>query len=115
MSFAGRVAMSRVLGFLLFFSCYLYGQTNGRLTGTVNDPSGAAVPKATVNLVLHGGKRALISTKTSNEGNFSMEAIRPELYDLLVDAGGFQPFRLENVKVDPARSTDLVAIKLALA
>src|SRR5579862_5401579 len=88
--------MSRVLGSLLVFPFIVLGQTNGRLTGSVTDPSGAAVPKAAVNLVLHAGKRALISTQTSNEGTFSMEAIRPELYDLLVDANGFQPFRLEN-------------------
>ena len=107
--------MSRVFGFLLALSCIASAQTNGRLTGSVTDPSGAAVPKAAVNLVLHGGKRALVSTKTGNNGAFSIEAIRPELYDLIVEADGFQPFRLENVKIDPARSTDLVAIKLTLA
>src|SRR5580704_6272269 len=111
--------MSRVLGILLVFSFFLsgpsiFGQTNGRLTGSVDDPSGAAVPKATVNLVLHGGKRALVSTKTGNDGAFSIEAIRPELYDLTIEADGFQAFRLENVKIDPARTTDRVAIKLAL-
>src|SRR5579862_470507 len=115
MSFSGSVAMSRVFGFLLALSCIASAQTNGRLTGSVTDPSGAAVPKAAVNLVLHGGKRALVSTKTGNNGAFSIEAIRPELYDLIVEADGFQPFRLENVKIDPARSTDLVAIKLTLA
>src|SRR5271154_1812857 len=107
--------MNRFLGFLLVFSSFLLGQTNGRLTGSVVDPSGAAVPKAVVNLVLHGGKRVLVSTRANNEGTFSIEAIRPEFYDLLVEADGFQAFRLENVKIDPARSTDLVSIKLALA
>jgi outer membrane receptor protein involved in Fe transport len=93
----------------------LSAQTNGRLTGTVVDPSGAAVPKATVSLVLHGGKRALLATVTTNEGSFAIESVRPELYDLIVDANGFQRYTLENVKVDSARSTDLPAIRLMVA
>jgi len=37
--------MNRFLGFLLVFSSFLLGQTNGRLTGSVVDPSGAATYK----------------------------------------------------------------------
>ncbi|MBZ5602180.1 MAG: TonB-dependent receptor [Acidobacteriia bacterium] len=102
-----------VAGFL-FFSL-AYAQTNGRLTGSVVDPSGAAVPRATVSVLLHGGKRALLETLTSNEGTFWVESVRPELYDLIVEVDGFQRYVLENVKVDPARSTDLAPITLAMA
>ncbi len=102
-----------VAGFLLISAAQ--AQSNGRLTGIVVDPSGAAVPRATVSLLLHGGKRALLATLTSNEGAFTIESVRPELYDLVIEAGGFQRYNLENVKVDPARSTDLPPIKLSLA
>ena len=101
-----------LVGFLL--GSIAFGQTNGRLTGSVMDPSGAAIPKATVSILLHGGKRALLATLTSNEGAFTVESVRPELYDLIIEADGFQRFTLENVKIDPARSTDLAPIKLAL-
>lgn len=103
---------SIVAGLLLASSAF--GQANGRLTGTVLDPSGAAVPKATVSILLHGGKRALLATLTGNEGAFAIESVRPELYDVVIEASGFQRYTLEGVKVDPARSTDLVPITLAL-
>ena len=89
-------------------------QVTGRLTGSVIDPSGAAEPKPSVSLALHGGKRALLSTLTSHEGTFAIERVRPELYDVPAEAGGFQNYKLENVQIDPARSTDLAAFKLAL-
>jgi len=93
-----------VIGF--FLTSLAFGQSNGRLTGSVVDPSGAAVPRATVSVLLHGGKRALLETLTSNEGAFVIESVRPELYDIVVEADGFQRYTLEGVKVDPSRSTD---------
>ncbi len=99
---------------VFFIAVFAHGQSNGRLTGSVIDPSGAAVPKATVSILLHGGKRALLATLTNNEGAFAIESVRPELYDVMVEADGFQKFSLENVKVDPARSTDLAPITLML-
>src|SRR5438552_18155662 len=100
---------------VLILACFANAQSNGRITGSVVDPSGAAVPKATVNLLLHGGQRPLLATATTAEGLFVVESVRPESYDLIVEAAGFVPFKLENVKVDPARTTDLVPIKLVLA
>lgn len=96
------------------FGVLAFGQSNGRLTGSIIDPSGAAVPKATVSIFLHGGKRALLATLTSNEGAFAIESVRPELYDVVVEAEGFQRYSLENVKVDPSRSTDLAPIRLTM-
>ncbi len=74
--------MRAAVGLLLLLGGSLVAQVNGRLTGSVIDPSGAAVPKASVNLLLHGGKRALLATTTGTDGQFSIESIRPELYDL---------------------------------
>ncbi|MGD1096103.1 MAG: carboxypeptidase-like regulatory domain-containing protein, partial [Bryobacteraceae bacterium] len=112
--------MGRWFALTLFFFAFnpsplLRAQGSASLTGSVVDPSGAAVPGAAVNLLLHGGKKALISTRTTNNGFFSVESVRPELYDLVIEAPGFQTFRLENVKIDSARATDLAAIKLELA
>ncbi len=107
--------MRTILAALLLFPLLSNAQVNGRVTGSVVDPTGASVPKATVSLMLHGGKRVLLSTLTNQDGGFSIESIRPELYDLTVEADGFQPYRLENVKIDPARATDLATLKLSLA
>src|SRR5215469_15712202 len=106
--------MRAAVGLLLLIGVSLRAQVNGRLTGSVVDPSGAAVPKASVSLLLHGGKRALLATTSGADGQFSIPSVRPELYDVAIEANGFQPYKLENVKIDPARSTDLAAIKLSL-
>jgi hypothetical protein len=99
----------------LILSSFANAQTNGRITGSVVDPSGAPIPRATVNLLLHGGMRPLLATTTTSGGLLVLESVRPELYDLAVEASGFVPYKLANVKVDPARTTDLIPIKLALA
>ena len=107
--------MRCILAFSVACTALLHAQVNGRLTGSVIDPSGAAVPKATVSLFLHGGKRALLATLTNNQGQFSIESIRPELYDVTIESAGFQVYQIESVKIDPARSTDLAPVKLAIA
>jgi outer membrane receptor protein involved in Fe transport len=104
-----------VLTLLLIVSASGIAQVTGRVTGSVVDSSGASVPKATVNLLLHGGKRPLLTTTTNTQGLFSLETIRPESYDVSVEAQGFRPYKLENVAVDPSRTVDLRAITLTLA
>src|SRR5581483_5867584 len=101
----------RLISGLLLLSCWANAQVNGRLTGEVIDPSGAAVPKAIVSILLHGGKRPLLSTLTASGGSFAIESIRPEFYDVTVEAPGFLTARIDNVKIDPARSTDLPPVK----
>ncbi len=99
----------------LFFSSLAIAQVTGRITGSVSDPAGAAVPKATVNLLLHGGKRPLLSTATGNNGTFVIDQVRPETYDLVIESSGLRSFKIENLKVEPNRTVDLPAIKMELA
>jgi hypothetical protein len=102
----------------LFLACgglILHAQDTGWITGSVADPSGAAVPKAAVNLILHGGSKPVATTVTTAQGLFTLQTLRPVSYDLTVDAPGFQQYKVENVKVDPSRPTDLPAIKMAVA
>lgn len=99
----------------LFFYSLAIAQVTGRITGSVSDPAGAVVPKATVNLLLHGGKRPLLSTVTGNNGTFVIDQIRPETYDLVIESSGLRSFKIENLKVEPNRTVDLPAIKMELA
>jgi hypothetical protein len=106
----------RTLTLFVLSGCWiLQAQDTGRITGSVEDPSGAAIPKATIKLVLHDGSRSLVTTVTNAAGLFTVEALRPVYYDLTVDAPGFQPYKQENLKVDIGRATDLAPIKLKLA
>lgn len=101
--------------FLLVCGVAVNGQDTGWITGSVVDPSGAAIAKATVNLMLHGGAKPLATTVTTDQGLFTLQTLRPVYYDLTVDATGFQQYKLENVKVDPSRPTDLPRITLAVS
>src|SRR5215472_12693061 len=95
--------------FLLGCACVVWAQDTGRITGSVADPSGAVVPKAVISIVLHGGTNPVATTQSNSAGLFSVEELRPLFYDLTIDAQGFDKYKLENIKVNPSRDTDLSA------
>jgi hypothetical protein len=90
-------------------------QFSGRVSGSVVDASGAAVPGAQVELMLAGGKRALLSANTSAEGLYHFIGVRPADYDLTVTAPGFVKTTIRAITVDAAREISVPQIKLALA
>jgi Carboxypeptidase regulatory-like domain len=103
---------------LVTLSCLcpaLFGQFSGRVTGTVVDATGAVVPNADVRLSLNGGAKALLVTKTSNDGIYHFIGVRPSYYDLTVEAKGFVKTTLRNISVDPAIETSVQTVKLDLA
>src|ERR1044072_4007845 len=81
-----------------------YGQVTGRISGSVLDPSGAAVPNAKVELFLPNGKTAARSTGTNGEGIFAFAAVRPEVYTLPIETSGFMKYTLGDLKVDPSKN-----------
>ncbi len=101
--------------FLLFGATFVFGQATGRLTGSVTDPSGAAVPNAVVDLLLNDGGKPLLSTATTSEGLFSMTGVRTGTYKIAVTAPSFAPYHADRVIIDASRETTLPAIKLSLA
>jgi len=90
----------------------LWAQVAGRVTGLVVDASGAAVPNAAVSLQLTGTDQKVFSTTTSSGGEFSIAAVRPDAYDLVVEAQGFLKATIHQLKVDPGRETAIPTIKL---
>ncbi|MBI4874024.1 MAG: carboxypeptidase regulatory-like domain-containing protein, partial [Acidobacteria bacterium] len=90
-------------------------QVAGRLSGSVLDSSGAAVPGAKISVFLAGGAQAVLTAQTTSEGLFSVAGVRPEFYDLTVEARGFVNYTLRRVKVDPARETAIPPLRLELA
>ena len=101
-----------VVLFALAVSCY--AQATGRLSGSVTDASGAAIPRAVVNLQLAGGSKPVLTTTTTTEGLFAFPSVRPESYDLTVESKGFLNYTLRGVKVDPAREVSLPRIQLRI-
>ncbi|HET9318474.1 MAG TPA: carboxypeptidase-like regulatory domain-containing protein, partial [Bryobacteraceae bacterium] len=87
----------------------------GGLSGTVVDPSGAAIPGAKVELFLPGGKTPITTTESGSAGEFRIPSLRPTTYEIRVENTGFNGAKLANVVVDPARDTSLPPIRLEVA
>jgi hypothetical protein len=86
------------------------------VTGTVVDPSGAAVPGAAVSLQLSGGGgTSLFTARTNASGVFDIASIPPNTYDIVIEAKGFLKLVVEKLVVDPTRVTDVRTLKLGLA
>ena len=90
-------------------------QVAGKVTGSVVDASGAAVPNAAVSLQLSGSGSNVYSTETTSGGDFTLPTVNPATYDLVVEAKGFTKAVVKGIDVDPGRSNDVPPIKLELA
>jgi hypothetical protein len=107
--------MKSILVLLLFSSSLLVGQTTGRISGVVTDPTGAAIPGASVSLLIAGGKTAILTGATSEEGLFFFPGLQPVKYDLTIEAKGFRKEIQRGIKVNAGLEMSLPAIKLELS
>lgn len=62
---------------------------NGQVTGTVTDPSGAAIPNAKVT-VTNTGTNLSITTTTNQTGNYSVRELPLGTYTIKAEASGFK-------------------------
>ena len=75
---------------LLVLSAGLYAQDfRATLTGTVTDPSGAAVPNATVKAT-STATNSIKEVKTTSDGVFTIPYLDPGEYNVEVSSSGFQ-------------------------
>ncbi len=112
-SFRGRLAFFAIQ--LFCFAAASFAQATGRLTGTVTDPAGAAVPGAKVSLYIAGGQSAILGSVTGAAGNFDFPALRAGSYDVSVESSGFAKFVQRQVKIDASRETALPHVVLEVA
>jgi TonB family protein len=71
----------------------------GAITGTVSDPTGAVVPRATVAAINQAGIKE--TTVSNAVGAYSFSAMAPGSYTIEVQAPGFANFRVDNVAPPP--------------
>src|SRR6266545_4552148 len=77
---------------LLSFSAIVFGQgTASRVTGTVADEKGAAVPGATVTLT-NEATQTTLTTETSGSGTYVFDSIQVGMYTVTVERQGFKKF-----------------------
>jgi hypothetical protein len=97
--------VSLVFSVLLLFPGTSYAQyhVNGTISGTITDPSGAAISGATVTAenTLNGTSQ---TTKTNTTGAYLFSDVPPATYTITVQMTGFQTCVARGVILDPAAS-----------
>jgi hypothetical protein len=92
-----RVLLRVVLSLLTL--CGAAWAQTGSITGTVKDPSGAAIPGATV--VVTSPDRGITRQMTTNStGDYNESALPPGAYDVIITATGFKKYQVKAVKLD---------------
>ncbi len=78
-----------------------WAQDTGSITGTVKDPTGAAVASARV--VVASPERSINRVTTTNSaGEYNVSALPGGTYDIVVTATGFKKFEAKGAKLDVA-------------
>ena len=83
----------------LFLAASLFGQfENAEVLGTIHDPSGSAIAKATVKL-LNQGTGIEATTTTDGNGNYDFANVKVGTYTVSVEAIGFSRLSTPNVDI----------------
>lgn len=80
--------------------------TTGTITGTISDPSGAVIPKASVELTSKD-TNTLQTTQTNASGQYSFTGVRPGEYKIAVKMAGFRTSTIASVTVDVNKSAEI--------
>jgi hypothetical protein len=80
--------------------------TQGGVTGTVTDPSGAVVPGAAIT-IQNRSTNAIAQTKTDGSGFFNVPLLDPGDYNVSISAPGFAHYMADNVVVVVGQTTSL--------
>src|SRR6266576_1934887 len=82
----------------------------GSIYGQITDSTGAAVPNATV-LVKNVAKGTSVQSTTNSQGEYSVEHLIPDFYDVSVSVAGFRTAESRGIRVS-ADTSPKVDIKL---
>jgi hypothetical protein len=95
----------------LFATLPVLAQTGGEagIQGTVTDPTGAAIPNATVTAT-NVATGVAISRQTSGDGLYTISPILPGTYSVHVVSSGFSDYLQNNLKADALVLTPLNVI-----
>jgi Carboxypeptidase regulatory-like domain len=99
--FSRRMIFKYLAGLALAISAsqFAAGQaTSGNLVGTIFDPSGAAVPNATVT-IRNNATGIENSTTSSSAGDYRFSNLPTGTYSLNASAAGFAPAKVDNVAI----------------
>ena len=84
-----------------------FGQAiTGSISGTVEDPSGAAVPSANVTLI-DAETRVERTTSLNDHGDFVFNSVPPGEYTIKVEASGFKTFLIPSINLTASEKLPL--------
>ena len=87
-------------GLLIFTSCAVsFAAVTGRISGTVTDPTGSAIPGATIT-ISNTAQGLETKTTTDAQGNYSFPSVNVGTYDILFEATGFRSEKRTGLAVD---------------
>lgn len=66
-------------------------ETHGRITGSVGDPTGAFIPRASIVIRTANNSKPLATATTDEQGNYTFLDVATGTYELHFDALGFKP------------------------
>ncbi|MFZ1013847.1 MAG: carboxypeptidase regulatory-like domain-containing protein, partial [Terracidiphilus sp.] len=89
------------------------GIVTGSIDGTVQDPSAAVIPGATVTAV-ESGTNSNFRSQTNGTGGFHLPGLPVGKYVVTVEASGFVALHIENVTVQTGTATPLGPLTLKL-
>ncbi len=102
---AGQGAVVASAAMLATAGMYAQSVTQGAITGTVQDTSGAAIPKATV-VIVNTANNATLTLTADDKGFFNAPLLQPGTYKVTISAPGFGKYQVD-AAVDVSRSTTL--------
>ncbi len=91
------VALAALVAMLMIATFARAQTATGTLRGQVTDPSGAAVPQATVAMTPSSGQT--VTTKTTATGTYEIKGLAPGVYIFTVNADGFAIFENDSVEI----------------
>ena len=91
-----------------FVTTPLLSQTGGEagIQGNITDPTGAAVPNATVTAT-NNATRTVTTRQSTSDGLYTIAPILPGTYTVSVKAPGFKEYTQQNLSIDALKVTGL--------
>ncbi len=93
---------------------WLQAQVTSRLSGSIVDPSSSAVPSATVDLLLPGGTKPIMTTISTTDGLFAFTGVPAGTYDVAITMKGFRKYTEHGVVLAAGTEVALPVIRLEI-
>ena len=102
----GRAAVVASAAMLATAGMRAQSVTQGAITGTVEDSTGAAVPKASVAIV-NTGTNSTVNLTADDKGFFNAPLLQPGTYKVTISSAGFGQYLADRVLVQVGQTTTL--------